>query len=65
MTAFNITENPEGTDKKVLEHRKREKNGRYVRVDERTMIFVKNGQSVEKVIKNYKSRIKNRPDRWG
>ena len=47
MTAVNITENPEGTDKKVLEHRKREKN-----------------ESVEKVIKQYKSRIKNRPERW-
>lgn len=65
MTAVNITENPEGTDKKVVEHRKREKNGRYVRVDERTMIFVKNGLNKDEAIKRYMNRINNKNKRWG
>ena len=64
MSAVDITENPAGVDRKVKEHLEREKNGRFVRVDDKTMIFVKNGKSVEKVIKQYKSRIKNRPERW-
>lgn len=64
MSAVDITENPAGVDRKVKEQLEREKNGRFVRVDDKTMIFVKNGKSVEKVIKQYKSRIKNRPERW-
>lgn len=64
MKAVDITENPAGVDRKVKEQLEREKKGRFVRVDDKTMIFVKNGKSVEKVIKQYKSRIKNRPERW-
>lgn len=64
MKAVDITENSAGVDRKVKEQLEREKKGRFVRVDDKTMIFVKNGKSVEKVIKQYKSRIKNRPERW-
>ena len=42
MSAIDITENSPGVEKKVMEQRKKEKKGRYVRVNDKTMIFVKN-----------------------
>lgn len=43
MSAIDITENSPGVEKKVMEQREKEKKGRYVRVNDKTMIFVKHG----------------------
>ena len=53
MSAVDITENPAGVDRKVKEQLEREKNGRFVRVDDKTMIFVKANENTDKKISDF------------
>ena len=64
MNAVDINQNPPGVEKKNLEQKKREKEGRYVRVDERTLLFVSAGKDVKMTISEYNKRLNNRPNRW-
>lgn len=56
MKAVDITENPAGVDRKVKEQLEREKKGRFVGVDEKTMIFVKKGDDIELKINQFKNK---------
>lgn len=56
MSAVDITENPAGVKRKVKEQQEREKNGRFFRVDEKTMIFVKKGDDIELKINQFKNK---------
>lgn len=56
MKAVDITENPAGVDRKVKEQLEREKKGRFVRVDDKTMIFVKKGDDIELKINQFKNK---------
>lgn len=62
--AVSIDENPVGVEKKIAEQLDREQNGRYVRVDDKTRIFVRSGRDPRKVIEAYKNKLKNREYRW-
>lgn len=62
--AVNIDENPAGVEEKITRQREREQNGRYVRVDDKTRIFVRSGRDPRKVIEAYKNKLKNREYRW-
>lgn len=62
--AENLTENPAGVDKKIAEQRIRKQQGIFVRVDEKTRIFVRQGRDPRKVIEAYKNKLKNREYRW-
>lgn len=64
MNAVDINKNPPGVEKKILDQKKREKEGRYVRVDERTLLFVSSGKDVKMAISEYNERVNNRPNRW-
>lgn len=64
MNAVDINQNPPGVEKKILDQKKREKEGRYVRVDERTLLFVSAGKDVKMAISEYNKRVNNRPNRW-
>ncbi len=57
MKAVDITENPAGVDRKVKEQLEREKKGRFVRVDDKTMIFVRSGRDPRKCIEVYKNKM--------
>lgn len=57
----NTSVNPLGVDKKVKEQKEKEKHGKYVRVDEKTLIFVKDGLDPSKVIERYKQKRKQNP----
>lgn len=62
--AVNINENPVGIDGKIANQRDREKHGIYVRADDRTRIFVRQGRDPRKMIEAYKNKLNNRKYRW-
>lgn len=56
MKAVDITENPAGVDRKVKEQLEREKKGGFVRVDEKTMIFVREGDDIKSKVNQFKNK---------
>ena len=56
MSAVDITENPAGVERKVKEQLEREKKGRFVRVDEKTMIFVRVGDDIKSKVNQFKNK---------
>lgn len=56
MKAVDITENPAGVDRKVKEQLEREKKGRFVRVDDKTMIFVREGDDIKSKVNQFKNK---------
>ena len=62
--AVSIDENPVGVEKKIAEQLDREQNGRYVRVDDKTRIFVRSGRDPRKAIAMYKQKMENRKFKW-
>lgn len=56
MSAVDITENPAGVERKVKEQLEREKKGRFVRVDEKTMIFVREGDDIKSKVNQFKNK---------
>lgn len=62
-----LDRNPSGTHLKVAQQREREKTGRYVAIPgdkTHTMIFIKDGENVEKKITAFLEKINKRPLRW-
>lgn len=62
-----LEENPKGTMLKVSQQRDLEKTGRYVAIPgdkTHTMIFIKDGENVEKKITAFLEKINKRPLRW-
>lgn len=64
MAAVNINENPVGVEKKIAEQLDREQRGMFVRVDDKTRIFVRSGRDPRKAIAMYKQRLENRKFKW-
>lgn len=54
---YDVDKNPDGVEKKVFAQMLREKSGRYYRIDDKTQIFIKNGDNVEGRIGNFKRSI--------
>lgn len=62
--AVNLNENPVGVEKKIAEQLDREQRGMFVRVDDKTRIFVRSGRDPRKAIAMYKQRLENRKIKW-
>lgn len=62
--AVNINENPAGVEEKITRQREREQNGRYVRVDDKTRIFVRSGRDPRKAVVMYRQKMENRKFKW-
>lgn len=55
------SENPVGTERSIARQREKERHGHFVRVDDRTMIFVRDGEDAKKKIAAFQKQVKNRP----
>lgn len=62
--AVNLNENPAGVEKKMAEQADRERKGTFVRVDDKTRIFVRSGRDPRKAIAMYKQKMENRKFKW-
>lgn len=62
--AVNVDENPVGVEKKIAEQLDREQRGMFVRVDDKTRIFVRSGRDPRKAVAMYKQRLENRKFKW-
>lgn len=58
--AVNLNENPVGVEKKIAEQLDREQRGMFVRVDDKTRIFVRSGRDPRKAIAMYRQKMENR-----
>lgn len=61
---INLNDNPAGVEKKMAEQADRERKGTFVRVDDKTRIFVRSGRDPRKAIAMYKQRLENRKIKW-
>lgn len=61
---INLSDNPAGVEKKMAEQADREQKGTFVRVDNKTRIFVRSGRDPRKAIAMYKQRLENRKIKW-
>lgn len=61
---INLNDNPAGVEKKMAEQADRERKGTFVRVDDKTRIFVRSGRDPRKAIAMYKQRLENRKFKW-
>lgn len=61
---INLNDNPAGVEKKMAEQADREQKGTFVRVDNKTRIFVRSGRDPRKAIAMYKQRLENRKIKW-
>ena len=59
-----ISTNPVGTGEYIIKQREKEQQGRFVRVDFKTLIFVRNGEDADKRISAFLDKVKNRPKMW-
>lgn len=57
--------NPDGMERVIRFQSEREKSGRYVRVNGRTMIFVRNGKDPEEAIRKYNEKHLLSEKMWG
>lgn len=62
--AVNVDENPVGVEKKIAEQLDREQRGMFVRVDDKTRIFVRSGRDPRKAIAMYRQKMENRKFKW-
>lgn len=60
----NTSENPAGTERYIVRQREKEQHGRFVRIDNKTTIFVRDGEDVKQKVAAFQERIKNRPKMW-
>lgn len=59
-TKIELDRNPPGTNSRIAYQREREKCGRYLRADDKTMIFVGAGEDAEKKIASFLKRQKSK-----
>lgn len=59
-----ISANPVGTEEYIIKQREKEQQGRFVRVDFKTLIFVRDGEDADKKIAAFQERVKNRSKMW-
>lgn len=61
---INLNDNPAGVEKIMAEQADREQKGTFVRVDDKTRIFVRSGRDPRKAIAMYKQKMENRKFKW-
>lgn len=61
---IDLDKNPKGTELKIAIQREREEHGRFVRVDNKTLLFVEDGKDAGDCKAKYLERVNNRPQRW-